>query len=1041
MADSLFNSSDETELAINYIDSIINSGHYEIAPLLERQINYLLIMGNFIKALDKNILLLEITNAELGNTHPVYALRKLQEAEIYFKLDSLSQAIESAQLALRIFENTEIYWEGRDDNNPSILDCQVALAKYYRLSNNFEEALLHIISADSIGKSCYAPDDFIISKIKFQYGLIDIALGNYESACNEFRESLDICEKNGINGSLRFSRMYALADALLKTGDYNSALKINKRITNEAGAYNDFNNLLLALGGQVEIYINERLKSDILECIQIIEKIISDNEIQDANGFLIYYYTLAGDYFFNELHYQESIDLYRKSRNLIEFPSEEFSIISGKIANSLSRLGDIASAIQLTEEELNNRISLYGEYSPLTANSLNNLGLFYEDLGQIDKAKYYAQRAFIIRDSILPENHPQYMHSISNLAELYLQNDSIKRSIELQQRLLSIQSQYGDNQIDSQDLANLGFTYLHTDSLFKAKECFNKALAINKSLFTKKSYQYARTLSYLSRYYEHLGLPNKAFKYEKESVCIFKELYGECNEQYLSRLDRFIWLSYFTDKWKLVNINIQPYHKYLVDLTLNNLLKLDKSKREDYWEAQKSWFLNDQLLYASDKRATRKMIENAYDGLLYGKSLLLRIDNYLSLLENNDNVNNTRHLSNSLLKEMSWSDVWDNLSKNEIAIEFGSFNDGDITQYIALVIDKEHDSPSIIKLFNENEILRIDPSDYYTTNFISDLVWKPLYNLIKNKTNIYFSPYGILHTIAIESIPYGPKSDVMGDAYNFFRLTSTRELIIRQEESHMENVVLYGDIDYTLSNQDNNKCIERYSRSIRKGVSPLPATKKEINAIRNTLVNKEIIPDIFVRESATEESFKSLSGTNIQLMHIATHGFFWSDSLRLDRHKSKILNFYKKESVSNEDLSLCNSGLLFAGANNSLLGNVLRSNEDGILTAKEISNINLTGLDLVVLSACETGLGILNDDGVFGIQRGFKIAGARSLIMSLWEVDDDATQILMTEFYKHYLNGNSKRESLLAAQKVVRETSGFEDPEYWASFILLDALN
>ena len=114
---------------------------------------------------------------------------------------------------------------------------------------------------------------------------------------------------------------------------------------------------------------------------------------------------------------------------------------------------------------------------------------------------------------------------------------------------------------------------------------------------------------------------------------------------------------------------------------------------------------------------------------------------------------------------------------------------------------------------------------------------------------------------------------------------------------------------------------------------------------------------------------------------------------------------------------------------------------DGCLTASEISQMDLYNTDLAVLSACQTGLGKIEADGVFGLQRGFKMAGVNSLMMSLWEVDDDATQLLMTEFYRNYVNGMTKMDALLNAQKVVRVTPGFEDPEYWAAFILLDALN
>ena len=116
------------------------------------------------------------------------------------------------------------------------------------------------------------------------------------------------------------------------------------------------------------------------------------------------------------------------------------------------------------------------------------------------------------------------------------------------------------------------------------------------------------------------------------------------------------------------------------------------------------------------------------------------------------------------------------------------------------------------------------------------------------------------------------------------------------------------------------------------------------------------------------------------------------------------------------------------------------SNNDGILLSAEIAQMNLSGLDLVVLSACETALGKIKPEGVYGIQRAFKLAGVKSIMMSLWKVDDYATQILMTSFYRNYLNGMSMREALHTSQKALRETPGFENPYYWAAFILLDAL-
>jgi CHAT domain-containing protein len=133
------------------------------------------------------------------------------------------------------------------------------------------------------------------------------------------------------------------------------------------------------------------------------------------------------------------------------------------------------------------------------------------------------------------------------------------------------------------------------------------------------------------------------------------------------------------------------------------------------------------------------------------------------------------------------------------------------------------------------------------------------------------------------------------------------------------------------------------------------------------------------------------------------------------------------------------TGLLMAGCQLAWSGQkVPEGSEDGILTAKEIAGLDLRTVDCAVLSACETGNGDITGDGVAGLQRGFKQAGVKTLMMSLWPVSDSATQLLMTEFYRRWKNGSSKREALRQAQHVVRER--FEEPVYWAAFILLDAL-
>ena len=242
-------------------------------------------------------------------------------------------------------------------------------------------------------------------------------------------------------------------------------------------------------------------------------------------------------------------------------------------------------------------------------------------------------------------------------------------------------------------------------------------------------------------------------------------------------------------------------------------------------------------------------------------------------------------------------------------------------------------------------------------------------------------------------------------------------------------------------------------------------TEKEVADIDRILKAGQIDARIYTDTIGTESSFKSLSGQNCGIIHIATHGIYGKN----EPPRKMPWLMTGDESQYIEDKAMTRSGLLFAGAANAWQKN--GTGDDGILTAQEAAMLDLRGLDLCVLSACETGLGEITGEGVFGLQRGFKKAGAKTLLVSLRKVDDNATRLLMTEFYRNYLSGKSKAESLKAAQAHLRnyepqnnnnsrkETTiaerlsktrkqattsirekPYANPAYWAYFILVDAL-
>lgn len=398
--------------------------------------------------------------------------------------------------------------------------------------------------------------------------------------------------------------------------------------------------------------------------------------------------------------------------------------------------------------------------------------------------------------------------------------------------------------------------------------------------------------------------------------------------------------------------------------------------------------------------------------------------------------------------KLKWLDIQKSLSTQDVAIEFLSFPiENDSVMYAALTLRKDDKSPKLITLFEENQLKNISDTLCYNSNDITLLVWGPLLPELREVKNIYFSPSGALYNIGIEYLPG------MED-YNIYRLSSTRELVNRRDINDNNNAVLYGGLDYdaklhTLSQSESRarfdeKLVDHSdvrSMKYRGGQQKLTHTLYEVEQIEKELKKTQWQCLLDTLSLGTEESFKSLSGKKINTLHIATHGFYYTPEESDNIGYSFLL---PNEQMSAEDKSLSRSGLLMSGANHILDGDSIPEDvEDGILTAKEIADVDLRGLDLVVLSACQTGLGdISQGEGVFGLQRGFKKAGANSILMSLWEVNDEATQILMTQFYKNLVSGQSKRQSLRSAQKYLREYNRgqFDKPEYWAAFILLDGI-
>lgn len=296
-----------------------------------------------------------------------------------------------------------------------------------------------------------------------------------------------------------------------------------------------------------------------------------------------------------------------------------------------------------------------------------------------------------------------------------------------------------------------------------------------------------------------------------------------------------------------------------------------------------------------------------------------------------------------------------------------------------------------------------------------------------SKTKVYVSPDGMLNLLPFAALVDG-KDRFLVERYAFTYLSSGRDLLrLSKNERARSAPLLVGSPNFS-SGGAGTSAGTRSAGLSDLVFPPLPGTSAELDAL------SKVIPDAVVRreDSATETAIKDARGPLV--LHVATHGFFLADE-REATGGGRGVTYVKGDAFvppPKTENPLIRSGLALAGAN-------LRSGpdgQDGVLTALELASTDLHGTELVVLSACETGVGeVRNGDGVYGLRRALVIAGSRSQVMSLWQVDDDATRDLMTDYYKKLERGAGRSEALRKVQRKMLKKKATAHPFYWAAFI------
>lgn len=337
-------------------------------------------------------------------------------------------------------------------------------------------------------------------------------------------------------------------------------------------------------------------------------------------------------------------------------------------------------------------------------------------------------------------------------------------------------------------------------------------------------------------------------------------------------------------------------------------------------------------------------------------------------------------------------------------------------------------------LFYLNLALVVDPAkDTQVVEPIkTENPWESLTEYIRGKSNIYFCPSGSQLSVAIEYMPCPIDPDIlMSDRYGMYRLSSPVELFKNRGESFKNTkhkAVVFGGLKYDEESKSigDNLLAFRGNRENIEGYKYLKSTYDEAVYIDSIFRRNGIETALLTGEDGTERSFAQIPNHQVDILHIASHGFYEPDD---DNTGSSSL----------QEWMMSHAGLVLAGAENDTDD---RAN-DGKLTAYEISQTDLSGVNLAVLSACDTGLGDIKENDVFGLIKGFKKAGAGTLLVTLSEVNDTVTSLLMKRFYDNIFRGDNPRRALENTQRYIRlhGNGQFNKPEYWASFVLVDDLD
>lgn len=777
--------------------------------------------------------------------------------------------------------------------------------------------------------------------------------------------------------------------------------------------------------------------------------------------------------------------LYRRVLEIHATSPSSGAVDRAETLNSMGALYATLGQFDKAREAYRRALAIYRNYlGPehfVTLGTVHNLGSLEEKRGNFAEAETHYREALTGLQKKFGERHRVVALELSALGKLAVHLGRSAEAESLYRRALALEEE-SDGAPSDNTLRLLGVMLRQQGRFPEAEACLRRALELRQQRFGPDHLALLNGI-------EEFAILLYAQKQRAEAEAQFERGFGILQRQFeehfpvLAERERLAYLETVADFFSTYHSFCFRFRQEVPGLVgrMYDLVLLQKGL-----VASTLARVHAQVAASGDKEALAKLEEL--------RATRTRLANFLLnpsspqtaspglIAELQQKVND---LERDLLERMrgsvqepgptriTWRDVQQTLRPGEAAVEFlrFRFHDGrgwtSKVWYVALILTAGSASaPTLIELgeadklegaafaeFQKHVALRAAPNDP-AKSVLSEAYrsyWEPLEAALRGVSRVYLSPDGVFYHLAVGIFASGDGM-ALADKYDLRQVSTTRDLLGGRRQKSADTAVLIGNPRFNLPHADHRAAHralfeEKAGTAVPSGLArglrsrdataagvlgPLPGTGVEMESIRRLLHDSAWQVAVYTDTRALEEAVKNVR--NPRVLHLATHGFFLADqggNASSDR-----------ETPSREDPML-RSGLFFAGAENALLGEEPQDElEDGVLTAFEATGLSLQGTELVVLSACDTGLGqVRNGEGVFGLRRAFQVAGAEAVLMSLWSVPDRETQELMTFFYQKWLAGEDKHRALRMAQREMRDLVqrryGRDLPFYWGGFVLV----